>query len=159
MNDETAQSWNVSSRLTTESLSLQALNMASWLTQGNPTGLIHYADHGSQYLSLTYANRCPHKKLETKLRAIQGDSSNQDPKKYKHDSRQAISMSRDLTVRCFTTYLSHVPRHPYHLDESTLTAFWPCQSIGWSLKQFSQASPKGRWPGSTGFRNLESHSS
>lgn len=49
--------WNVSSRLTTESLPLQALDMASWLTQGNLEGLIHHADHGSQYLSLTYSNR------------------------------------------------------------------------------------------------------
>jgi len=40
--------WNVSSRLTTESLPLQALDMASWLTQGNLEGLIHHADHGSQ---------------------------------------------------------------------------------------------------------------
>ena len=49
--------WNVSSRLTTESLPLQALDMASWLNQGNLEGLIHHADHGSQYLSLTYSNR------------------------------------------------------------------------------------------------------
>ena len=49
--------WNVSSRLTTESLPLQALDMASWLTQGNLEGLIHHADHGSQYLSLAYSNR------------------------------------------------------------------------------------------------------
>jgi len=47
----------VSSRLTTESLPLQALGVASWLTQGNIEGLIHHADHGSQYLSLTYSNR------------------------------------------------------------------------------------------------------
>ena len=49
--------WNVSSRLTTESLPLQALDMASWLTQGNLEGFIHHADHGSQYLSLAYSNR------------------------------------------------------------------------------------------------------
>jgi transposase InsO family protein len=33
--------WNVSSRLTTESLTLQTLDMASWLTQGNLEEQIH----------------------------------------------------------------------------------------------------------------------
>ena len=49
--------WNVSSRLTTESLRSQVLDIASWLTQGNLDELIHHADHGCQYLSLTYSNR------------------------------------------------------------------------------------------------------
>jgi len=39
--------WNVPSRLTTESLPLQALNTASWLNQGYLEGLVHYVDHGS----------------------------------------------------------------------------------------------------------------
>ncbi len=46
----------MSSRLTTESLPLQALEAASWLTQENLTGLIHHSDHGSQYLSPAYSN-------------------------------------------------------------------------------------------------------
>ena len=49
--------WNVSSRLTTESLPLQALDMATWQTQGDLSGLIHHNDHGSQYLSLRYSDR------------------------------------------------------------------------------------------------------
>jgi transposase InsO family protein len=49
--------WNVSSRLTIESLPLQALDMAPLLSQANLEGLIHRADQGSQYLSLTYSNR------------------------------------------------------------------------------------------------------
>ena len=49
--------WNVSSRLTTESLPLQALEMASWAATHDLTGLVHHADHGSQYLSLRYSER------------------------------------------------------------------------------------------------------
>jgi len=49
--------WNVSSRLTTESLPLQALEMASWAATDDLTGLVHHADHGSQYLSLRYSER------------------------------------------------------------------------------------------------------
>lgn len=49
--------WNVSSRLTTESLPLQALEMASWSATHDLTGLIHHADHGSQYLSLRYSTQ------------------------------------------------------------------------------------------------------
>lgn len=49
--------WNVSSRLTTESLPLQALEMASGESTHDLTGLVHHADHGSQYLSLRYSER------------------------------------------------------------------------------------------------------
>jgi transposase InsO family protein len=49
--------WNVSSRLTTEFLPLQALDMASWAATHDLTGLVHHADHGSQYLSLRYSER------------------------------------------------------------------------------------------------------
>ena len=49
--------WTVSSRLTTQSLPLQALEMASWAATGDLTDLVHHADHGSQYLSLRYSSR------------------------------------------------------------------------------------------------------
>ena len=49
--------WNVSSRLTTEMLPLQALEMASWATTDDLTGLVHHSDHGSQYLSIRYSDR------------------------------------------------------------------------------------------------------
>lgn len=49
--------WNVSARLTTESLPLQALEMASWATTDDLTGLVHHNDHGSQYLSVKYSGR------------------------------------------------------------------------------------------------------
>ena len=49
--------WTVSSRLTTESLPLQALEMASWTAADDLTGLVHHADHGSQYLSVRYSGR------------------------------------------------------------------------------------------------------
>lgn len=49
--------WNVSSRLTSESLPLQALEMASWAATHHLTGLVHHADHGTQYLSLRYSER------------------------------------------------------------------------------------------------------
>jgi len=40
--------WNVSSRLTTEMLPLQALEMASWAATDDLTGLVHHSDHASQ---------------------------------------------------------------------------------------------------------------
>jgi len=49
--------WNVSSRLTTESLPLQALEMASWAATDDLTGFVHHADHGSLCLSLRYFER------------------------------------------------------------------------------------------------------
>ena len=49
--------WNVSCRLSNEGLPLQALEMASWSATADLTGLVHHADHGSQYLSLRYSSR------------------------------------------------------------------------------------------------------
>jgi len=49
--------WNVSSRMKAESLPLQALDMASWAATDDLTGLVHHADHGSQYFSLRYSER------------------------------------------------------------------------------------------------------
>jgi putative transposase len=37
-------------------LVLDALNMA--LQQRRPTDVIHHSDHGSQYTSITFGNRC-----------------------------------------------------------------------------------------------------
>jgi transposase InsO family protein len=41
--------WNVASTLKAEILPLQALDMAAWEAGGNLDGLIHHADHGSNY--------------------------------------------------------------------------------------------------------------
>lgn len=49
--------WNVAPTLKTEALPLQALNMAAWSTSGPLDGLVHHADHGSNYLSVVYTDR------------------------------------------------------------------------------------------------------
>jgi transposase InsO family protein len=49
--------WNVAATLKADVLPLQALDMAAWGAGGNLTGLIHHADHGSNYLSLVYTSR------------------------------------------------------------------------------------------------------
>lgn len=49
--------WNVASTLKADILPLQALDMAAWSAGGDLTGLIHHADHGSNYLSLVYTSR------------------------------------------------------------------------------------------------------
>jgi putative transposase len=49
--------WNVASTLRADILPLQALDMAAWAAGGNLAGLVHHADHGSNYLSLVYTNR------------------------------------------------------------------------------------------------------
>ena len=38
-------------------MSPRALDMAAWAAGGNLDGLIHHADHGSNYLSLVYTER------------------------------------------------------------------------------------------------------
>jgi putative transposase len=48
--------WNVASTLRADILPLQALDMAAWRA-GDLTGLVHHADHGSNYLSLIYTSR------------------------------------------------------------------------------------------------------
>lgn len=49
--------WNVAATLRADILPLQALDMAAWQAGGDLTGLIHHADHGSNYLSLVYTGR------------------------------------------------------------------------------------------------------
>jgi putative transposase len=38
-------------------LPLQALDMAAWNVGGNLDGLVHHAEHGSNYLSMVYTDR------------------------------------------------------------------------------------------------------
>jgi putative transposase len=47
--------WAMATHLRTE-LVLEALNMALW--QRRPQGVIHHSDHGAQYTSLAFGNRC-----------------------------------------------------------------------------------------------------
>lgn len=49
--------WNVASTLKAEVLPLQALDMAAWGADGPLDGLIHHADHGSNYMSMVYTDR------------------------------------------------------------------------------------------------------
>jgi len=49
--------WNVASTLRAEVLPLQALDMAAWGADGPLDGLIHHADHGSNYMSMVYTDR------------------------------------------------------------------------------------------------------
>ena len=51
--------WNVASTLRADILPLKALDMAAWDAGGHLTGLVHHADHGSNYLSLIYTSRVP----------------------------------------------------------------------------------------------------
>lgn len=49
--------WNVASTLRADILPLRALDMAAWAAGGNLEGLVHHADHGSNYLSVVYTDR------------------------------------------------------------------------------------------------------
>jgi putative transposase len=49
--------WNVAATLRADILPLQALDMAAWQAGGDLAGLVHHADHGSNYLSLVYTAR------------------------------------------------------------------------------------------------------
>lgn len=49
--------WNVAATLRADILPLQALDMAAWSAGGNLDGLVHHADHGSNYMSLVYTDR------------------------------------------------------------------------------------------------------
>lgn len=49
--------WNVASTLKADILPLQTLNMAAWTADGNLDGLVHHADHGSNYLADVYTDR------------------------------------------------------------------------------------------------------
>lgn len=49
--------WNVASTLKSDILPLRALDMAAWAASGNLDGLIHHADHGSNYLAVVYTDR------------------------------------------------------------------------------------------------------
>ncbi len=49
--------WNVASTLRSEILPMQALDMAAWQSGGRLDGLIHHADHGSNYTAMVYTDR------------------------------------------------------------------------------------------------------
>ncbi len=49
--------WNVAATLKADILPLQALNMAAWHAGGRLDGLVHHADHGSNYLAMVYTDR------------------------------------------------------------------------------------------------------
>lgn len=49
--------WNVAATLKSEILPMQALDMAPWQSGGRLDGLIHHADHGSNYTTMVYTNR------------------------------------------------------------------------------------------------------
>ena len=49
--------WNVAATLKADILPLQALDMAAWQAGGRLDGLVHHADHGSNYLAMVYTDR------------------------------------------------------------------------------------------------------
>ncbi|MGO3248219.1 MAG: IS3 family transposase [Agrococcus casei] len=49
--------WNVAPTLRSDILPLRALDMAAWAAGGRLDGLIHHADHGSNYLAVVYTDR------------------------------------------------------------------------------------------------------
>ncbi|WP_416182937.1 IS3 family transposase [Microbacterium invictum] len=49
--------WNVAATLRSEILPMQALDMAAWNVGGRLDGLIHHADHGSNYTAMIYTER------------------------------------------------------------------------------------------------------
>jgi putative transposase len=49
--------WRVAPTLRADVLPLRALDMAAWDAGGDLTGLVHYPDHGSNYLAVVYTNR------------------------------------------------------------------------------------------------------
>ncbi|MEJ6554963.1 DDE-type integrase/transposase/recombinase [Microbacterium esteraromaticum] len=49
--------WNVASTLKADILPLRALDMAAWAAGGRLDGLIHHADHGSNYLAVVFTDR------------------------------------------------------------------------------------------------------
>ena len=49
--------WNVAATLRSEILPMRALDMAAWGAGGRLDGLIHHADHGSNYTAMVYTER------------------------------------------------------------------------------------------------------
>jgi transposase InsO family protein len=49
--------WRVAATLKADILPLQALDMAAWDAGGDLAGLVHHADHGSNYLAVVYTDR------------------------------------------------------------------------------------------------------
>lgn len=49
--------WNVAATLRSEILPMHALDMAAWHVGGRLDGLIHHADHGSNYTAMVYTHR------------------------------------------------------------------------------------------------------
>ena len=65
--------WRASSSLETD-LALDALEQAIWdRIDGDPDGLIHHSDHGSQYLSIRYSERLRDTSIEPSVGSV-GDS-------------------------------------------------------------------------------------
>ena len=65
--------WRASSSLETD-LALDALEQAIWdRIDGDPDGLIHHSDHGSQYLSIRYSERLRDAGIEPSTGSV-GDS-------------------------------------------------------------------------------------
>jgi putative transposase len=65
-------SWQVSRSLRTD-LAHDALEMAIWGRKGDPKGLVHHSDRGSQYLSIRYAERLAETGIEPSVGSF-GDS-------------------------------------------------------------------------------------
>ena len=63
--------WRVSTTMHTE-LILDALEQAIW-HRGNPGGLIHHSDRGSQYLSIRYTERLAEAGIQASVGSV-GDS-------------------------------------------------------------------------------------
>lgn len=49
--------WRVAATLKADILPLQAFDMAAWDAGGDLAGLVHHADHGSNYLAMVYTDR------------------------------------------------------------------------------------------------------
>ncbi len=48
--------WNVASAPKAAVSPLQALEIVAWQSGGNPEGLVHHSDHGSNYMSIVHTN-------------------------------------------------------------------------------------------------------
>ena len=64
--------WALSDSMRTEALPLQALNQAIVCAE-ETTSLIHHSDHGSQYVSIVYNERCAEYKIVASTGTV-GDS-------------------------------------------------------------------------------------
>lgn len=65
--------WAVASTMTTTALPLQALDHAIFTAKGNLDGLVHHADHGSQYVSIVYGQHLEDAGIKSSTGSV-GDS-------------------------------------------------------------------------------------